>query len=430
MSTRGKPALPLFAGLFAVAFAGGAPAQEASEGGEVEEVAEVDDGPVEGPELLHIPELAREAEQGILRPVPLTVELPSAVALRARRVLVHYRLWGDPDWTTLELRRNGASYEGAIPCLEVSTVTGELRYYIRIHDADGQVVASAGSRAEPYVVQIRNDEQLSDGTRPAAKCPDPADCPRGLPGCPSERVFLIACRTDADCEGDAVCSWRQVCEPDPRKKTWISLAIEQDAGLFSRAGACSIYTQEHAGYACLREQGDSYKGTPVHTNESLALGSGPTRLVLGVDRLVYYDTTVGLRTSYILRGEGPTPRGGTALVPFSAAARVSHWFGSDPFAKPQVRPFAFVTAGYGMTDLATTMTLREDPSANAYQPGNDLEQTVDVWKRAGDGFVGGGAGLSLPWGDERAVFVELAIVGIFPFPALVVAPSAGVAQGF
>lgn len=395
-----------------------------------EEGDELADGPVEGPQILHIPELDRKAEQGILRPVPLAVELPNAVALQARRVLVHYRLWGDPDWTTLELRRNGATYEGAIPCLEISTVTGDLRYYIRIHDAEGQVIAAAGSRAEPYIVRIQNDDQLAPGAPRAAKCPDPADCPRGLPGCPSERVILIACHSDADCEGEQLCSWRGVCEPDPRKKTWLSLAVEQDAGLLSRAGVCSLHSQEHEGTACFRADGSSYAGTAVHTNEPLAFAGGPTRVVLGAERLVYYDTTVGLRVGWILRGEGPTPRGGTELVPFSAALRLTHWFGDDPFAKPRLRPFTFVTTGYGMTDLATTVDVREDPTANPFQAGNDLEQTVDLWKRAGDGFVGGGAGLSYPWGDDRAVFAELALLGLFPFSAVVLAPSAGVSWGF
>ena len=97
-----------------------------------------------GPEVLHNPTLERTAEQGILRAVPIAIEIPVEIALRARRVLVHYRLWGDPDWTALELRRSGAKYEGAIPCLEISTVTGDLRYYIRVHDAEGNDWLPAG----------------------------------------------------------------------------------------------------------------------------------------------------------------------------------------------------------------------------------------------------------------------------------------------
>jgi hypothetical protein len=74
--------------------------------------------------------------------------------------------------------------------------------------------------------------------------------------------------------------------------------------------------------------------------------------------------------------------------------------------------------------------VREDPTVVAYQGGNDLEQAVDVWKRAGDGFVGGGGGLALSWTGSRAAFVELTARGVFPFGALVIAPTAGLMLGF
>ncbi len=177
-----------------------------------------DDAPE--PQTLHIPVLEREAEQGILRPVPLSVELPPDLVLRARRVLVHYRLWGNPDWTTIELRRNGPKHEGAIPCLEVSTVTGDLRYYIRVHDVDGRVIATAASLAKPFVVSIRHDEALAAkgvSAPRAARCPDPADCPRGLPGCPSDAVVKIRCASDDDCVNGATCAFSGYCEKTVRR---------------------------------------------------------------------------------------------------------------------------------------------------------------------------------------------------------------------
>jgi hypothetical protein len=383
-----------------------------------------------GPEVLHMPQLERHADQGILRPVPILADLPADVAIRARRVLVHYRLWGDPDWTTLELQRTGARYEGAIPCLEISTVTGDLKYYIRVHDVEGRVIATGASRAGPYLVKIKHDTMLEPGEEGAAKCPDPADCPRGLLGCPSERVIQIACKTDTDCEGGATCSWRGFCEKIDRKKSWVSLGVSQDLGLVSTTGACGLHQQENQGYACFRADGEQYTGTPVLTNEPLGPGRGQTRVVAGFDRLVHYDTTLGIRAGWAFFGEGPTPRSGTQFVPFSITARVTHWFGEDPFARSGLRSFVFVAAGYSMVDVATTARVREDPTVPAYQRGNDLEQTVDVWKRAGDGFAGAGAGLVFGWSPARAAFVELAVGSVFPFAALVMTPSAGVTFGF
>ena len=384
----------------------------------------------QGPEFLHMPLLDRRAEQGILQAAPIKVDLPSDVAGRARRVLVHYRLWGDPDWTTLELRRAGARYEGAIPCLEISTVTGDLRYYIRVHDAEGHVIATAASRAKPYLVTIKHDDALASDTPHVAKCPDPADCPRGLPGCPSEAVVEIACKSDADCEGATSCSWRGFCEREVRTKNWISLSVEQDLGVISRTGACSLQSQEHQGYACYRADEKQYVGSPVLTNEPLGVGRGPTRVVLGFDRLVHYNVSLGVRLGFAVLGSGPTPRDGTPFVPISVEARATHWFGEDPFARPGVRPFVFVAGGYAMVDIATTIHVREDPSALVYQRGNDLEQSADLWKRAGDGFVGLGGGIAYPLSRRTAAVAEIAIHQVFPFRAFVIAPSAGVMLGF
>jgi hypothetical protein len=389
--------------------------------------AEPPDG---GPQILHIPTLERRAEQGILRPVPIAVELPNEVSTRARRVLLHYRLWGEPDWTTLELRRTMTRYEGAIPCLEVSTVTGDLRYYIRVHDADGHVIASAASIARPYIVTIKHDAQLAAGAPRVARCPDPADCPHGLPGCPSDRVLEVPCAADRDCAPGMSCSFRGVCERTERRNNWIVLSVEQGVGVVGTSGACSIPSQEDGAFACYRADGAQYLGSPVLTNEPAGAGPTPTRIVAGYERLVHYDTTVGVRVGAAVRGSGPTPPGGTPFMPISASARVTHWFGEDPFMRTGLRPFAFVTAGYEMVDVPVRIHVREDPTKVHYQGGNDLEQTLDAWKRAGDGFAGAGAGLAYAMIRRTAIFVEVAAFETFPFSAFVVAPSAGVMVGF
>jgi hypothetical protein len=382
-----------------------------------------------GPQIIHLPTLERRAEQGILRPVPISAELPEDIALRARRVLLHYRLWGEPDWTTLQLRTNGARYEGAIPCLEVSTVTGDLRYYIRVHDAEGQVVASAGSRAKPYVVTIRHDTMLGSDAKRVAKCPDPADCPRGLPGCPSEQVE-VSCLSDRDCEGGLTCGWHGICERGGRQRTLFSISAQQDFGLFRGTAACSIYAQENEGYACYRDDGQQYMGSPIVTNEPLAVGPGPTRVVVGIDQVVYYDTTIGARVGWAVRGAGPTPRGAAEFFPLSVALRGTHWFGSDLFARRGWRPFAFVTGGYATFDIHGTVHVRENSAVSSRQGGNSLEQQLEVWKRAGDGFVGLGGGAAFAFDRHVTAFAEIGLLYVFPFDAAVVASSLGAQFAF
>lgn len=384
-----------------------------------------------GPKLLHLPVLERTVEQGILTPVPIGVELPPDLAPRAKRVLVHYRVWGDPDWTVLELRRVARRWSGAIPCLEVSTITGDVKYYIRVHDAAGRVLANAGSRVKPFRVTIKHDTLLGRRASKQGRCPDPSDCPRGLLGCPSEEVEEIPCQSDTDCEGGSTCSWRGVCERSVRHHNWLSLSVEQDVGLIATSNACSVPSQENEGYACFRQtDGANYVGNPVATNEPLRLGWAPTRIVLGLDRVIFYGSSIGVRAGYAFVGEGPTLRGGNAFVPWSLAVRATHWFGDDPFAHTGLRPFVLVTAGYGMFDVETSARVREDPTQPALQGGNDLEQTLDVYKRAGDGFVGVGGGLAFALTHGIAIAAELSVLEVFPFRATVFAASAGPMLGF
>jgi hypothetical protein len=381
-----------------------------------------------GPKILHLPVQERREEQGILRPIPISVELPGDVGWNAARVLVSYRLWGEPGWTTIQLRAVGQRYEGAIPCLEVSTVTGDFRYYIRVHDAHGRVIAQGASRASPYIVTIKHDAMLT--TAPSrAKCPDPTSCPPGFPGCPSEIVDVV-CESDSDCEEGTECNPRGICTP-ALKKNRFTLSMSQDVGLVSTSGACSVASQESDGYGCYRGDGARYAGTPVHTNEPLEPARGPTRIVAGYDRLVSDDTSLGVRVGWAVLGEGPTAPGGASFVPFSASARATHWFGEEPFTQRWLRPFAFVTGGYAMSDLKARTHVREDPTALAHQSGNDLEQTVTLWKRAGDGFIGAGAGLSFVFAPRsgaffEGAFVELAVSQSFPYAATVVSPSVGI----
>jgi hypothetical protein len=382
-----------------------------------------------GPSVLKVPVTQKKSEQGILTPVPIGIELPSD--LDARRVLVHYKVFGAERWVTLELTRTGDKYQGAIPCLEVSTITGDIVYYVRVHDAAGQVIAYSGSRHAPYRVRIVHDTARSSETRGGASCPDPSDCPPGLLGCPSAEVERLPCRSDADCEGGMTCGWDGYCEMDPRRANWLSVEVEQQLGLVATTGACSVPSQENEGYACRRDDGATYIGNPIYTNEPLALGWAPTRLVLGYERVVFYDTSVGMKLGYAFMGSGPTPPGGGEFLPFSAELRFVHWFGEDPFARQGLRPYAAIGGGFQMVDIHIAAHVREDVTAPmGIQGGNDLEQTLDVYKRAGDGFVMVGGGLVLAITPGFGLSAELRALEVFPFSAAVLSGTLGARGGF
>jgi hypothetical protein len=383
-----------------------------------------------GPQLLHVPEAQRRVQQGILTPVPISIELPAT--LEAARVLVHYRVLGAPSWVTLELRRDGTSsrFRGAIPCLEVSTITGDLRYYIRIHGQDGEVLAFNGSRAAPYVVRVVHPSEQAAGDRAGARCPDPADCPPGLLGCPSAVVEDVPCKRDADCEGGETCSWRGVCEAVDRRRNHVSLSFSAGAGLVTGAGACSVAAQEGEGYACYRRHdGARYLGHPLYTNEPLRFVRAPLRAELGYERLIYFDTTLGARLGYAFLGAGPDDVGAQSFIPFSAELRATHWFADDAFASRGFAGYLLLSGGFAMFDLEGSVRVREDPTARLIQGGNDLEQTLDLWKRAGDVFVATGVGVAFRFSPGLALRAELSAVAAFPHRALLLRPSLGLEAG-
>lgn len=381
-----------------------------------------------GPRLLHVPEVAKSVEQGVLTPVPITLEVPADLA--ARRVLLHYHVFGAAEWRTLELRREGTQYRGAIPCLEVSEMTSEIRYYIRVHDAAGAVLAFSGTRAGPYKVAIHHPSARPDLASGAGKCPDPAECPPGLPGCPSAEVERIPCVRDRDCEGGLTCGWDHFCGEDPRRRNWFGLDIAQDFGIVAPQGACSVPSQENAGFACYRARdGAVYTGRPVYTNEPLALGRSPTRAWISYERVLFYNTSVGVRIGYAFLGDGPTLPGAVDFVPYSAELSARYYLGADPFARRGLRPFIGLGAGFAEFDVSFDLHVREDPLAPYGQGGNDLEHTLDVWKRAGDGFISLGAGALYPFSESLGAVAEVSVCQAFPFAATIMRGSAGLRLG-
>lgn len=386
--------------------------------------------PERAPVVLHDPVHERRAENGILRPVPLDILLPPAVDAVAHRVLVHYRLWGDPDWTAIELRRVGARHHGAIPCLEVSTITGDLRYYVRVHDAGGKVVATGASRAAPYVVSIRHETRLGAAEANVAKCPDPADCPRGLLGCPSERVIDVHCASDDDCEEGWSCGFRGICEKTERRRNFLGVTVSQELGALEVAGGCGVHAQEQEGYACFRADDSPYLGNPTYEPRPLAVAAGMTRIHAGYERLVTENATIGARVGWVVFGEARMARGAAPLVPVSVALRGTYAFGVDPFARHGFRPYLLATVGYGQFDVRASTTVREVPSAPSFQGGNDLVQRLAVHRRAGDAFIGAGAGVSYASSSRLVPSLELSVLDAFPFGAVLFAASASAMVAF
>jgi hypothetical protein len=164
--------------------------------------------------------------QEILTPLPLRVRLPARYG--AEHVLVFVLTWGSHDWAVLDLGRAGQTWSGEVSCRDVSTVTGDTRYFFLALDADGQAVVGSGSPEWPHVATIvRNlpgGPQTLPGEFMPMRCHDPADCPPDFPGCPTYAVLRPACTTHDDCLSGTPCEWDGYCGAAPEADA------DEDAG--------------------------------------------------------------------------------------------------------------------------------------------------------------------------------------------------------
>jgi hypothetical protein len=158
------------------------------------------------------PVIEHVSRQEILTPLPLRVRLPSSYPVE--HVLALVLTWGSRAWQMVELDRDGHAWTGEVSCRQVSTVTGDTRYFFLALDEHGEIVADSGSPEWPHVATIV--DVLPGGPRglrgePAPyRCHDPADCPPDFPGCPAYTFLRPRCASHDDCDG-GFCEWDGYC---------------------------------------------------------------------------------------------------------------------------------------------------------------------------------------------------------------------------
>jgi hypothetical protein len=159
------------------------------------------------------PEVQYLTRQEVLTPLPLRVRLPAAEG--AEHVIVLFRTWGSRGWRNLELSRVGQTWSGEVSCREVSTVTGDTKYFFLVLNGEGEVVGGSGSPEWPHVATIvgslPDGPQSLPGSQATLRCHDPADCPPDFPGCPAYATQRHSCRHDKDCGEGGRCAWDNYC---------------------------------------------------------------------------------------------------------------------------------------------------------------------------------------------------------------------------
>lgn len=159
------------------------------------------------------PEVQYLTRQEVLTPLPLRVRLPAAEG--AEHVIVLFRTWGSRGWRNVELARVGQTWSGEVSCREVSTVTGDTKYFFVVLNTEGELAGGSGSPDWPHVATIvgslPDGPQSLPGASATLRCHDPADCPPDFPGCPAYAMHRHSCRRDADCGDSGRCAWDAYC---------------------------------------------------------------------------------------------------------------------------------------------------------------------------------------------------------------------------
>ena len=234
--------------------------------------------------------------------------------------------------------------------------------------------------------------------------------------------------------------------PKPTFKNWISLSFAPDVSLVSGSNVCTTATQNASHYFCARPDGSRYVGTPTADNAddiNPGLGLSTLRLMLGYDRLIVDNLTLGARVGFAFNGASG---GGASFLPVHLEGRLGLWPGHTPFAGSGIRPFFMVSGGLAQIDTKVKVQILEDGKACGAPRPNDTssmctrpssdgvteprEQTVSVYRQAGLGFA------SLMFGVQFAptarVALHLGVRGSVTFPVVsgVFSPEGGLSIGF
>lgn len=211
-----------------------------------------------------------------------------------------------------------------------------------------------------------------------------------------------------------------------KKKTFLSLGVQQDfLYLPGDTGVCDADVEI---YDCFDPRGSEYEaqifdGAGNEVQSGLALST--TRLLVGYERQVGGSALVGVRLGYAFGG-GPTPRTGSAFLPWHAELRGAYFFGSRPFERRSLRPN--LSLGMGLAEMTSRVAVDYWESEQSHADGAEAG-TLDSWRRSGKFFIAPGFGTMIPLGSRGALTVDLRAMLLFGKSATGMALGLGYALG-
>ena len=240
---------------------------------------------------------------------------------------------------------------------------------------------------------------------------------------------------DQDCESGS----ENCLDEEPKKEedepasgkganNWLSLHFQQDLLLFSAqdqvCGSNNTGNQSAPNYSCF-QNGAPFGGSP---GQDIATGAGnhiagglgraTSRILIGFDRLLSSNFSLGLRLGYAFGGR---PASDSKFLPFHAELRVNYWFGGAPFESSGLRPYITLSGGLAEVDARVPVE---------YYDLNGTKNTLDAWRKTGTGFAGLGFGVMVPFAGDNGIVPELRAMQMFGASGTVFDVSIGYARGF
>jgi hypothetical protein len=412
-------------------------------------------------------------EQKVNTPVPIYVTLDDETAKKVTSVDAMYVGVSGGDPKTLKMSKSGKIFRANIPCSATSK-KGSVKYWIVAKDNNDKVVGTIGSEAAPNETQIKD---MLDGKAPSwpgfappeacgmtdeelrakssgRQCIDDKDCP-AEERCAENTCLLRPKEGAGEGEGEADKGEADKGASDGKEKKrrhWITVAFVPDFPIVSGSEICSKQGQIDQHFVCSRADRnppDRYTGTPTAkqgNNVNGGLGVGTMRIMLGYDGVIVDNFSLGARVGYAFNG---TSAGGASFLPVHLEARAQYAFGARAYTGAVVRPWLFLNGGMAQIDSTVQVQVVEDgkvcgaanpndfksPCADGYnkaggKSGTTRIQTLNAAKQAGQGFVGGGAGISFLPAKMFAINVAFRFSATVPVFVPVLSPEAGLAVGF
>jgi hypothetical protein len=208
---------------------------------------------------------------------------------------------------------------------------------------------------------------------------------------------------------------------DKGAKNWLSLHFQQDLLLFTAQDQVCPPNATGPGapnYSCFGGSAGQDIAPGPGNSVSGGLGRATSRLLLGFDRLLSANLSLGLRLGYAFGGRPPSA---DKFWPFHLELRGNYWFGKAPFERSGLRPYLSLAGGLAEVDSKVVVEY--------YNPAG-TKGTFDAWRKTGKGFAALGFGVLVPFAGDNGIVPELRVMQMFGASGTVFDVSIGYARGF